>query len=171
MRTLGDLGSLASELASGRISEYEVYELYDKTVREVSRPTLTESLSEAFRSDKTPPFEKMVTGLYRQSNPAQRAGLINQILATLGAAGAAQALPSGWMRSFPGVLRGARVTPEQATQVPPEEVEVLARKAVNQSPRILEKAAGFYAQHPTLVKGIGASALALLMSLISRASR
>ena len=167
MRTLEDLG----RLASGRISESQIYEIYDETIREVPRTTLAEGLSEAFRSDQTPPFEKMVTGLYRQSNPAQRAGLINQILATLGAAGAAEALPSGWMRSFPGVLRGVRVTPEQATQVPPEEVEVLARKAANQSPRVLEKAADFYAHHPVLVRGIGAGALALLMSRISRASR
>lgn len=171
MRTLDDLGSLAGDLASGRISASRVHEVYDETVRQVPRPTLAEGLSEAFRSDQTPPFEQMVTGLYRHSNPAQKAGLINQILAAIGTAGAAEVLPLGWIRSLPGVLRGARVTPQQATQVPPEEVGVLARKATSRNPRVLEKAADFYAQHPALVKAIGAGALALLMSRISRQGR
>ena len=35
----------------------------------------------------------------------------------------------------------------------------------------MEKAADFYDQHPTLVKTIGAGALALLMSRMSRARR
>jgi len=165
---LDDSGSFASDLANGRISESQVHQAYDETVREVPPATLADGLSEAFRSDRTPPFEQMLTGLYRQSNPAQKAGLINQILAGLGAAGAAQVLPTGWIRSFPGVLRGARVTPLQATQVPAEEVEVLARKAASRDPRILERAADFYAQHPALVKGIGAGALALLMSRLPR---
>jgi hypothetical protein len=168
MKVLEDFGSLGADLASGRISESQVHQAFDETVREVSPATLANGLSEAFRSDRTPPFEQMLTGLYRRSNPAQKAGLINQILAGLGAVGAAQVLPSGWIRALPGVLRGARVTPEQATQVTAEEVEVLARKAASRDPRILERAADFYAQHPALVKAIGAGALALVMSRIPR---
>ena len=55
--------------------------------------------------------------------------------------------------------------------MPPEEVQILARKAASRDPRILGKAADFYAQHPALVKAIGAGALALLMSRISRSRR
>jgi hypothetical protein len=65
------------------------------------------------------------------------------------------------------VLSGGRVTPQQAEQVPPQAVEVLAQQAAKKDPSIIDKAAGFYAQHPTLVKAIGVGALALLMSGIS----
>jgi hypothetical protein len=42
---------------------------------------------------------------------------------------------------------------------------------VRKDPAIMDKAASFYAQHPTLVKALGATALALLLSRISAAHR
>jgi hypothetical protein len=60
------------------------------------------------------------------------------------------------------------VTPQQAQQVSPQDVQVLAQKAATKNPTIVDQAASFYAQHPTLVKSIGAGALALLMSRMSR---
>jgi hypothetical protein len=69
------------------------------------------------------------------------------------------------------MLGGGKVTPQQAQQVPPEAVQALARQAAQKDPSILDQAAGFYAQHPGLVKTIGAGALALLMSRISAARK
>jgi hypothetical protein len=63
------------------------------------------------------------------------------------------------------------VTPQQAQQVSPQQVQVLAQQAAKKNPSIVDQAASFYAQHPTLVKTIGAGALALLMSRISQARR
>ena len=167
MGILDNLGNLANQLASGRISDAQVHDAYDQTAREVPRETLADGLSHAFRSDQTPPFEQMVSGLFGQSNPEQKAGLLNQILGSLGSGGAAQALSAGGL----GSPTGGPVTPEQAAQVPPQQVEVLARQAAQKDPSIMDRAAGFYAQHPTLVKAIGAGALALLMSRISQARR
>ena len=48
---------------------------------------------------------------------------------------------------------------------------MIAQNAAKKDPSIVDAAAGFYAQHPTLVKAIGAGALALLVSHISRARR
>ena len=53
---------------------------------------LAEGLAHAFKSDQTPPFEQMVSGLFGQSNPDQKAGLLNQLLAALGPGGVAQVL-------------------------------------------------------------------------------
>ena len=61
--------------------------------------------------------------------------------------------------------KGGTVTPEQAQEVSPEAVQVLAQKASQTNPSIVDKASQFYAQHPALVKSIGAGALALLMSI------
>ncbi len=63
---------------------------------------------------------------------------------------------------------GSQVTPEQAQQVPPEAVHNLAQQAERNDPSIIDKASSFYAQHPTLVQGLGASALAMIMSHMSR---
>jgi hypothetical protein len=171
MGILDDLGNLASQFASGKVSDADVHETYDRTARAVPQGTLAEGLSEAFKSDQTPPFEQMVTGLFNRSNPDQKAGLLNQLLGALGSGGLAQALSAGGLGSLAGTLSGGKVTPEQAKEVPPEAVEVLANHAAKKDPSIMDKAAGFYAQHPTLVKAIGAGALALLMSRISQSRR
>ena len=60
------------------------------------------------------------------------------------------------------------MTPEQAGKISPETVTELAEHAQKQSPSIVEQASAFYAQHPTLVKALGAGSLALIMSHLSR---
>jgi hypothetical protein len=113
----------------------------------------------------------MVSGLFGQSSPDQKAGLLNQILASL-PPGTAQALAgAGGMGALQSLLTGNKVTPQQASEVPPHEVETLAKQAAKKDPTIVDKAAGFYAQHPQLVKGIGVAALGLLMSRISQTRR
>ena len=52
---------------------------------------------------------------------------------------------------------GQSVTPQQAQDVSPEAVQTIARQAATRDPSIMDKAASFYAQHPTLVKAIGAT--------------
>jgi len=79
------------------------------------------------------------------------------------------ALQSGGLSSLAGILRGqTTVAPEQANQVSPESVQQLAEHAQKQNPSIVEQAGAFYAQHPTVVKALGAGALALVMSHLSR---
>jgi hypothetical protein len=169
MGLLDNLSNIANELASGNASAADVHSTYDQVAHTVPQGDLADGLSEAFRSDQTPPFEQMVTGLFNQSSPDQKAGLLNQLIAALGSAGVAQVLASkGGLGGLAGMLSGGRVTPQQAEQVPPQAVEVLAQQAAKKDPSIIDRAAGFYAQHPTLVKAIGVGALALLMSRISR---
>ena len=172
MGILDDLGNLASQFASGKVSDNEVHETYDRTARAVPQQELAGGLTEAFRSDKTPPFEQMVTGLFNQSNPDQKAGLVNQLLQALGGSGGlGQALSAGGLGSLAGMLKGGSVTPQQANQIPPEQVEVLAQQAARRDPSIMERAGSFYAQHPTLVKAIGAASLAFLVSRLSQGRR
>jgi len=169
MGLLDNLSNIASQLASGNASAADVHSTYDQVAHTVPQGELAGGLSEAFRSDQTPPFEQMVTGLFNQSSPDQKAGLLNQLIAALGSAGAAQVLASkGGLGGLAGMLSGGPVTPQQAEQVPPQAVEVLAQQAAKKDPSIIDRAAGFYAQHPTLVKAIGVGALALLMSKISK---
>jgi hypothetical protein len=171
MALLDNLGNLLGEFASGNAQDAEVHAAYDQVASAVPHGTLADGLGHAFRSDQTPPFEQMVSGLYRQSNPDQKASLLNQLLGSLGPGAASQILSSLGLGGVAGTLAGGSVTPQQAQQVSPEAVQSLAEQAAKKDPSIIDKAAGFYAQHPTLVKAIGVGALALLMSKISAARR
>ena len=167
MGLMDDLGKLAQQFASGSASEGDVHAAYDQAARSVPQGSLATALSHTFQSDQTPPFEQMVAGLFRSSTPEQKAALLNQLAAALGPG----ALASLGSAGGAGAPTGGSVTPQQAQQVTPQQVQVLAQKAAAKNPSIVDAAAGFYAQHPTLVKTIGAGALALLMSRLSASRR
>jgi hypothetical protein len=126
---------------------------------------IASGLKEAFQSNQTPPFAQMVAHLFGQSNGEQRAGILNHLLSAAGRG----ALSTGVLSSLSGLLGNrSSITPDQAQQIPPEAVQQLAEHAQKQDPSIVERASEFYSQHPTLVQGLGASALALVMSRISQ---
>jgi hypothetical protein len=172
MSILDNLKSMIDQASSGNASTADMHAAFDEVCQSVSHGSLTDGLTHAFNSDKTPPFEQMVSGLFGQSNPDQKAGLLNQLIASL-PPGTAQALAgAGGLGALQGLLNSNKnVTPQEASQVPPQAVETLAKQAAKKDPTIVDRAAGFYAQHPALVKGIGVAALGLLMSRISQARR
>ena len=167
MGLLDDLGGLVNRYAAGNASADDVHAAYDQAARAAPQGALAEGISHAFKSDQTPPFEQMIANLFGQSSPDQKAGLLNQILGALGP-NAGQLLQTAGGAGVAGLLSGGSVTPQQAQQVSPQAVQVLAQQAAKKNPSIVDQAAGFYAQHPTLVKAIGAGALALLLSRMSR---
>ena len=172
MGLLDNLGDLLKQAAAGKASTADVHAAYDQVAKTSSQGEIADGLTHAFNSDQTPPFEQMVSGLFANSSPDQKAGLLNKVLGSLGAAGVSQILGSaGGLGGLAGVFSGSSVTPQQAQQITPETVQVLAQNAAKKDPSIVDAAAGFYAQHPTLVKAIGAGALALLMSNISQSRR
>jgi hypothetical protein len=112
-------------------------------------------LSQAFRSDQTPPFPQMLANLFRNSDPTQRAGLLNQILGSLGGGASLPGLG--------GIFSGGRVTPQQASQVSPEQVQEIAAHAERQNPSVVDQVSGFYAKHPDVVKAVGGLALTIAL--------
>ena len=134
---------------------------FDQVSQTASRSHLAGGLADAFRSNQTPPFAHMLTTLFSNSDGTQRAGILNHLLSSAGPAAA-----SGFLANLVG--GGSQVTPPQAQQVPPEAVHQLAEQAEKGDPSIIEKASSFYAQHPALVKTLGAGSLAVIMSHMSR---
>jgi uncharacterized protein (DUF697 family) len=124
---------------------------------------LASGLSDAFRSDQTPPFQNMLGSLFGASNGEQKAGILNQLLASVGPG----LLASGVLGGLTKYAGAGSLTPQQAEQVPPEAVQELAQHAQQQDPSIVDRASSFYAQHPTLVQALGAGSLALIMSHMS----
>ena len=172
MGLLDNLGELLKQASEGNAPEADVHSAYDQVAQSATHGDLTDGLTHAFNSDQTPPFEQMLSGLFANSSADQKAGLLNQIMGALGSGGASQALgAAGGLGGLAGILSGGNVTPQQAQQISPDSVQVLAQNAAKKDPSIVNAAAGFYAQHPQLVKAIGAGALALLMSRISQSRR
>ena len=171
MGLLDQLGQLANQFKTGQATDDDVHSTYDRVAHELPQGELSNGISHVFNSPETPPFEQMLSNLFNNSNATQKAGLLNQILRSLGPnAGQllAQAGLGGLAASAASGGDSVQVTPQQAQQVSPQDVQVLAQKAATKNPSIVDQAASFYAQHPTLVKSIGAGALALLMSRMSR---
>lgn len=125
---------------------------------------VADGLANVFRSGQTGGsggFPQMLSGLFGQSNGDQRAGILNMLVNSAG-----PGLASGVLGSLVG--GNNQVTPQQASQVSPESVQQLAEHAQRNDPSIIDQASSFYAQHPTVVKALGAGALAMIMSHISQ---
>src|SRR5438270_9216297 len=57
---------------------------FDQVAQQAPPAVVSQGLAEAFRADQTPPFGEMVAHLFGNSDPQQRAGLLNQLLSALG---------------------------------------------------------------------------------------
>jgi hypothetical protein len=64
-----------------------------------------------------------------------------------------------------------QITPEQASQVPPEAVEELARQAQQKDPDVISRVSDFAAQNPTLVNGLGAVAVGIALKHLASQKR
>ena len=63
------------------------------------------------------------------------------------------------------------ITPEQASSISPQDAAVIAAHAEKKDPSIMDRAGEFYAQHPDLVKGLGAAALAIALGRMHSSQR
>ena len=144
---------------------------FDAVANEASPDILSEGLEDAFNSDATPPFEQMVGQLYERSDPDMRAGVLNEILGSLGG-GAAGGLAGG---ALGGILRRMgsrnRLSPDDARDIPAREIEGAAREAAQQNPSLVQRLSRFYAQHPQLVQTLGQAAIAIAMNGMARRRR
>jgi hypothetical protein len=153
---------------------------FDQVAQAAPQPALSDGLAAAFRSDETPEFGQMTANLFNNSNPQQQAGLLNTILKYAGPAilgrvmsgggGGASAGGGGGLSDLINIFRGGgqqELTPEQAGQIPPEAVQQVADQAQKDDPTIIDRISDFYAEHPTLVKSLGAAALTIALSKIA----
>ena len=166
------LGDVLQNVLGGKASEADIHSAFDKVAGAAPHGALADSLSHVFNSDQTPPFEQMLGGLFGQSSPEQKAAVLNQVLQQLGPSAGNVLGSLGGLGGLAGVLQGGgAVSAAQAQQISPQIVEALARKAREINPGVVDAVSGFYAKNPQLVKAIGAGALALLMSRLSKGGR
>ena len=84
MGFLDRLNEFSRQMAAGQASDDDIHATYDQVAPQLPQGALADGISHTFRSDQTPPFEQMLSGLFGRSDPNQKAGLLNQILGALG---------------------------------------------------------------------------------------
>ena len=110
--------------------------------------------------------------MFDQSNPQQQAGVLNQLLRSIGP-GLLSALGGGILgrMSAPSNSGETQLTPQQASQLTPQQVQEIATQAEQHDPSVLDKIGGFYAQHPQLVKTLGSAAMAIALAGVANRMR
>ncbi len=167
-----DLGNLLNQYLGGssNANSEQAADDFQRVAEAAPRETVAQGVTQALKSDATPPFPQMASQMFDQGNPQQRAGMLNQILSTVGP----QILSSLGGGALGGALGGllgggqSHVTPEQASQVSPEQFQEIAAKAEQHNPGIVDRMGDFYSQHPDLFKAIGGAALAIALGHIAQ---
>jgi hypothetical protein len=155
---MGLLDILSQVVSGGQASDQH----FDQVAQNAPPGALGSAIAGTFRSDQTPAIGDMVGKMFQNSNGQQQAGMLNQILASLGPA-AAGALAGGALGRImqPGTTQ---VTPDQASQLTPDQVRDVVNHAHETSPGIADQLGSFYAQHSGLVKTLGSAALLIAMT-------
>lgn len=157
----------------------QVEQDFDQIAQNSPHEELANGLSEAFRSDQTPPFGNMVGQLFGQADTQQRTGMLTQLLGALGPSviGSMLGRGMGGGGALGGLLNRAsgqqqvQLKPEDVEQLSPEEVQELASNAERENPGIIDQMSRFYAQNPALVKALGGAALAIALGKMSQRGR
>ncbi len=139
---------------------------FDQVAQNAPPSAIADGLSAAFRSDQTPAFGNLVSGLFSQSDGDQKAGILNHLIAAVGPGALARLAGGGALASLLGG-GSAQVTPQQAQNISPELVQQMAAHAEKADPSIVDRASAFYAQHTTLVKTLGGAALSIALAKVA----
>lgn len=153
---MGLLDMLAQAVSGGNSSQQ-----FDQIAQTAPTDLLARGLAAAFGSNQTPAIGNMAGQLFGQSNSGQQAGMLNQLINALGPtvmAGLAGGVLGKVMS--PGQTQ---ITPEQASQLTPKEVEAVVNHANEIHPGVADQLGNFYAQHKGLINTLGGIAATVAM--------
>jgi len=167
MTLLDGLKGVLAQYASGTASPQDADAHFSQVAQSADAGTLASGIAAMLRSDQTPPFSQLIGQLFASGSLEQKAGMLSTLLSS--------ATPEQRARLsalIPGLGSGTtQVSSAQAGGVPPDAVSSLAHTIEQQSPAIVDKMSGFYAQHPTLVKTLGTAAMMIAMRRIAEHHR
>lgn len=167
MGWMGSLGNLVQQFATGQVTPEQAEQHFDQIAGAAPSSTVAEALAGALRSDQTPPFAQLAAQLFNGSSGEQKAGMLNSLISAAG-----PMLPqlignspvAGGLMQLLASSSGGAVSAEDAQQVSPEAVQQIAEHAHAQDPSIIDRVSSLYAEHPTVVKSLGAAVLAIAVS-------
>jgi hypothetical protein len=167
MTLLDEVSNILKQYSGGQApNAANATEHFDQVAQSASPNVIAEGLSAVFRSDQTPAFGNLVSNLFSQSNGEQKAGVLNQLIASVGPSALSQLAGGGMLASLLGGGTN-HITPEQAQNISPEVVQQIAAHAEKADPSIVDKASVFYAEHATLIKTLGGAALSIALAKVA----
>ncbi len=87
----------------------------------------------------------------------------------------AKCRPTSWevasLRLFDPTKLRPTLTPSEAEQLTPQQMQEITVAAEKKDPGVLDKVGAFYAQHPELVKVLGGAALAIALGQMATRMR
>ena len=167
MDAISDIFNRYSGAAGGAASApADPHEDYRNIAEAAPPKVMADALAHTFRSEQTPSFPEMVSCLFRQSSPDQRAGLINHLIGAIGPAALASVPGLNQLAGSAG--GGQSVTSQNANQLSAEQVQQAAAHLQRENPSIVDQVSGFYAQHPDVVKALGGAAITIAIQHIAR---
>lgn len=151
---------------------------FDDVARQVPAEALAGGIADAFRSDKTPDFGQIAASLFGGSNGQQQAGLLGQLIKSVGpallssvAGGALGRLLKGSVGASQGTPDASQISNADLSQLSPDQVREIATEAQRQDPGVLDRVGAFYAEHPEVVKVLGGAALAIALGQVATRMR
>lgn len=148
----------------------DVHAHFDQVAQAAPPSAIAEGLAAAFRSDRTPAFGQMLSGLFTQSNGEQKVGLLNQLMAAVDPAVLTRVLSGAGLT---GLLSGGtpQANLDQVQKISPDVVQQLAAHAEKTNPSFTDSISTFYAQHTNLIKTLGGTALSIALAKIAERQR
>ena len=173
MGWMDKVGGLLKQYTSGGAAAApapDVHAHFDEVAQAAPPSAIAEGLTAMFNSDKTPAFGQMLSTLFNNSSGEQKAGMVNQLLSSVNPAMLTQILGSVGLAGV--VASGnSQLSPEQAQKLSPEAVQQLAAHAQSSNPSVVQSVSSFYAQHTTLIKTLGGTALTIALAKVAEKQR
>ena len=134
----------------------------EQVTQNASKADLQGGVSAALRSDQTPDLSQIVSQMFGQASPEQQAAILNTITAKLGP-GALASVAGGVLAGHEGADT-PQVSVAKAGTVTSDQVRDVVNAAQQHEPGLLERISGIYAEHPDLIKTLGAGALTIALA-------
>jgi hypothetical protein len=160
MGWLNMIGELAERYGANAIQgSANTHEDFQRVAQSAPPDVVSNGIAHMFRSDQTPAFPDMVSSLFGQSNPTQRAGLLSELLSSIA---------PGALANLPGLAGGGTDPHVLANQLSPEQVQQIAEHAQGHDPSIIDRVSEFYSKHPQVLRAVGGFALGVAMKHMFR---
>ena len=163
MSLFDQLGGVLGNITGGNLNEQQLHSHYDQIASTVPQSTLGAVMGPALQALGAGQAQQGIANSAQQMSPDQRGGLMQQLMGGLGNSG----VNVGSLLGQLGINQAVASNPQSAT---PDDVSALAAHAQANHPDVFQEAMGFYSQHPTLVKALGAAAITQIATHLGRQS-
>ena len=169
MGFLSGIGDLLKQYSGNSANTANVEQHFDQVAQSVPSSSMASGLAEALRSGQAGSFSQAASQLFSKADGTQQASILTGLLASVGPSVLSQFTGSNSNSPLAALLKGGQtsVTPEQAASVPASDVAALAETAHSADPSIIDRMSAIYAQHPTLIKTLGAAAMTIAVKHIA----